>query len=98
MNMHVGPTRLMRQFTVINVDAVDGGHRAVKYSRIFGVLDEVYGEGTHLRVPWLETAVVYDVRAKPRNIPSLTGTKGRDCHLKRCAGCRGLLKGCVPWC
>ncbi|KAI3632219.1 hypothetical protein MIR68_002108 [Amoeboaphelidium protococcarum] len=54
---------------------VDGGHRAVKYSRVFGVLDKVYPEGTHLRFPWLEQVIIYDVRAKPRNIPSLTGTK-----------------------
>jgi len=54
---------------------VDGGHRAVKYSRIFGVMDDVYAEGTHLVLPWLETPIVYDVRAKPRNIASLTGTK-----------------------
>lgn len=54
---------------------VDGGHRAIKYSRLFGVTDKVYAEGTHLLVPWLETAVDYDVRAKPRNIASLTGTK-----------------------
>jgi len=26
-------------------------------------------------IPWFETPVVYDVRAKPRNIASLTGTK-----------------------
>jgi hypothetical protein len=25
--------------------------------------------------PWFETPIIYDVRAKPRNIPSLTGTK-----------------------
>jgi prohibitin 2 len=31
--------------------------------------------GTHFRIPWLETPIVYDVRAKPRNIASLTGTK-----------------------
>ncbi|KAJ1969675.1 Prohibitin-2, subunit of the prohibitin complex (Phb1p-Phb2p) [Dimargaris xerosporica] len=54
---------------------VDGGHRAVKYSRIFGVMDEIYTEGTHIRIPWIETPVIYDVRAKPRNIASLTGTK-----------------------
>lgn len=48
----------------------------MKYSRIFGVLDTVYDEGTHFLFPWLEQAVIYDVRAKPRNIPSLTGTKG----------------------
>ena len=54
---------------------VDGGHRGVKYSRVFGVSDTVYNEGTHFRIPWLETIQIYDVRAKPRNIPSLTGTK-----------------------
>ncbi|KAH8921264.1 hypothetical protein BT69DRAFT_1244418 [Atractiella rhizophila] len=54
---------------------VDGGHRAIKYSRIHGVRPEVYSEGTHLRVPWFETPIIYDVRAKPRNIASLTGTK-----------------------
>ncbi|KAH6561179.1 hypothetical protein BASA50_003829 [Batrachochytrium salamandrivorans] len=54
---------------------VDGGHRAVKYSRVSGVQNEVYGEGTHFNIPWLETPIIYDVRAKPRNIASLTGTK-----------------------
>lgn len=28
------------------------------------------------QIPWLETPIVYDIRAKPRNIASLTGTKG----------------------
>ncbi|KAJ2793557.1 Prohibitin-2, subunit of the prohibitin complex (Phb1p-Phb2p), partial [Coemansia helicoidea] len=54
---------------------VDGGHRAIKYSRVSGIKPEIYGEGTHLRLPWLETPIVYDVRAKPTSIQSLTGTK-----------------------
>jgi prohibitin 2 len=54
---------------------VDGGHRAVKYSRIFGLQPTIYSEGTHINIPWLETPIVYDVRAKPRNVASLTGTK-----------------------
>ena len=64
---------------VVGVNAslfnVDGGHRAVKYSRIYGVCPEIYNEGTHIMIPWLETPIVYDVRAKPRSIASLTGTK-----------------------
>lgn len=28
-----------------------------------------------MQIPWLESPVIYDVRAKPRNIASLTGTK-----------------------
>ena len=54
---------------------MEGGHRAVKYSRVGGVQDRVYAEGTHINIPWLETPIIYDVRAKPRNIASLTGTK-----------------------
>ncbi|KAI7901508.1 prohibitin-2 [Cokeromyces recurvatus] len=54
---------------------VDGGHRAIKYTRLFGVQDKVYSEGTHIVIPWFETPVIYDVRAKPRNVASLTGTK-----------------------
>ncbi|KAI9788144.1 MAG: Prohibitin-2, subunit of the prohibitin complex (Phb1p-Phb2p) [Peltula sp. TS41687] len=54
---------------------VDGGHRAIKYTRIGGVKSEVYNEGTHFRIPWLETPIIYDIRAKPRNVASLTGTK-----------------------
>ncbi|KAL3467137.1 band 7 family-domain-containing protein [Aspergillus heterothallicus] len=54
---------------------VDGGHRAIKYSRLGGVKKEIYPEGTHIMMPWVETPIIYDVRAKPRNIASLTGTK-----------------------
>ncbi|KAH8104688.1 band 7 family-domain-containing protein [Cristinia sonorae] len=54
---------------------VDGGHRAIKYTRLHGVTQEVYAEGTHLRIPWFETPIVFDIRAKPRSIASLTGTK-----------------------
>jgi len=54
---------------------VDGGHRAIKYTRIGGVKQEIYNEGTHFRIPWFETPIIYDVRAKPRNVASLTGTK-----------------------
>ncbi|GAA99096.1 hypothetical protein E5Q_05785 [Mixia osmundae IAM 14324] len=54
---------------------VDGGHRAIKYTRLYGVKKDIYTEGTHFLIPWLESAITYDVRAKPRSIASLTGTK-----------------------
>lgn len=54
---------------------VDGGHRAVKYSRLTGVKPDIYNEGTHFMIPWFERSIDYDVRAKPRSIASLTGTK-----------------------
>jgi len=53
---------------------VEGGHRAIKYTRIGGVGKEI-SEGSHIKIPWFETPVDYDVRAKPRNVASLTGTK-----------------------
>ncbi|EIM86056.1 uncharacterized protein STEHIDRAFT_169061 [Stereum hirsutum FP-91666 SS1] len=54
---------------------VDGGHRAIKYTRLNGVKENVYPEGTHLMLPWFETPILFDIRAKPRSIASLTGTK-----------------------
>lgn len=45
------------------------------YNRVTGVKEEVYGEGTHLRLPFVDVPVIYDVRAKPRNIQSLTGSR-----------------------
>ncbi|CAJ0912478.1 11220_t:CDS:10 [Entrophospora sp. SA101] len=48
---------------------------AIKYTRISGVQRKIYNEGTHIMIPWFETPIIYDVRAKPRSIASLTGTK-----------------------
>ncbi|KCV71887.1 hypothetical protein H696_01296 [Fonticula alba] len=54
---------------------IDGGHRGVKFSRVHGVVDHVYTEGTHFLIPWLEKITIYDVRARPRLISSVTGSK-----------------------
>lgn len=54
---------------------VDGGQRAIVYSRLKGVQSTIYPEGTHFVLPWFQRPIVYDVRAKPRNVASLTGTK-----------------------
>eukprot|EP00320_Phaeocystis_rex_P003199 CAMPEP_0119070316 /NCGR_PEP_ID=MMETSP1178-20130426/37929_1 /TAXON_ID=33656 /ORGANISM="unid sp, Strain CCMP2000" /LENGTH=279 /DNA_ID=CAMNT_0007052141 /DNA_START=21 /DNA_END=860 /DNA_ORIENTATION=- len=54
---------------------VDGGFRAVMFDRLRGVQSGVKGEGTHFRIPWLQTPHIFDVRIRPRNISSATGTK-----------------------
>jgi len=54
---------------------VEGGHSAVVFNRFVGVKQTVYGEGTHFVIPWLERPEIYNVRAKPRSIPCLTGSK-----------------------
>eukprot|EP00967_Tisochrysis_lutea_P157688 scaffold320608_cov30-Tisochrysis_lutea.AAC.1 len=55
---------------------VEGGHRAVMYHRFGGVQERVRNEGTHIVIPWFQRPILYDVRAKPRMIQSLTGSKG----------------------
>lgn len=42
---------------------------------IDGFTDVLATIGTHFKIPWFETPIDYDVRAKPRNVASLTGTK-----------------------
>jgi len=54
---------------------VEGGHRAVMFSRWSGIQDRVVGEGTHLMVPWLHRPEIFSIRVKARPIVSLTGTK-----------------------
>ncbi|XP_002163765.2 prohibitin-2 [Hydra vulgaris] len=54
---------------------VDGGHRAIIFSRIGGIQNEVYAEGLHFRIPWLQYPIIYDVRSRPRKISSPTGSK-----------------------
>ncbi|KAF9270437.1 hypothetical protein L218DRAFT_969022 [Marasmius fiardii PR-910] len=54
---------------------VPGGYRAVMFDRFSGVKDVASGEGTHFLVPWLQRAILYDCRIKPRNISTTTGSK-----------------------
>ena len=57
------------------MEIVQGGYRAVIFDRLKGDKDNAIGEGTHFLVPWLQRAVIYDVRTKPRNISTTTGSK-----------------------
>mmetsp|Transcript_34429 Transcript_34429/g.71028 ORF Transcript_34429/g.71028 Transcript_34429/m.71028 type:complete len:301 (-) Transcript_34429:86-988(-) len=54
---------------------VEGGHRAVMYSRLSGISSSVRGEGTHFKLPWLQRPYIYNIRSTPRNIKSLTGSR-----------------------
>jgi len=54
---------------------VDGGHRAVIFDRFAGIKDKVVGEGTHFLIPWVQKPIIYDIRARPRNLPVITGSK-----------------------
>lgn len=54
---------------------VKGGTRAIIFDRLSGVKEQVVNEGTHFLIPWLQRAIVFDVRTKPRNISTTTGSK-----------------------
>jgi len=54
---------------------VKGGTRAVIFDRLQGVKEDVVNEGTHFLVPWLQRSIVFDVRTRPRNISTTTGSK-----------------------
>lgn len=59
---------------------VDGGHRAVIFDRFSGIKPDVVGEGTHFLIPWVQKPIIFDIRSRPRNVPSITGSKGQ-CKL-----------------
>ncbi|KAF2659640.1 protein elicitor peat 2 [Lophiostoma macrostomum CBS 122681] len=54
---------------------VKGGTRAVIFDRLSGVKETVVNEGTHFLIPWLQRSIIYDVRTRPRNISTTTGSK-----------------------
>lgn len=54
---------------------VDGGHRAVIFDRFQGIKSQVVGEGTHFMIPWVQRPIIFDIRARPKNVPSVTGSK-----------------------
>ena len=69
------PTAIAIGFAQASLYDVKGGTRAVIFDRLRGVNDQVVNEGTHFLVPWLQRAIMYDVRTKPRNISTTTGSK-----------------------
>jgi len=58
-----------------SVYTVSGGEKAVLFSRYSGVNQQVYGEGWHLKIPWLHKPQIFNVRTRPTSIPSVTGSK-----------------------
>lgn len=58
-----------------SVYQVDGGHRAVVFNRITGMKSNVYGEGINFVIPWFERPYTYDIRTRPCNLQTLTGSK-----------------------
>jgi len=58
-----------------SIFTVEGGHRAVIFNRILGMKTQVYNEGLNFNIPWFERPIVYDIRTRPVNLQTLTGSK-----------------------
>lgn len=69
------PLAIGFQLASMSMYDVKGGTRAVIFDRLTGVKDQVVNEGTHFLIPWLQKSIIYDVRTKPRNISTTTGSK-----------------------
>ena len=54
---------------------VEGGQRGIIYNRLLGVSDKVKAEGTHVLIPWIERAIIFDVTARPDVIQSVSGSR-----------------------
>jgi len=62
-------------FAYNSLFTVEGGHRAVIFNRLQGMKDTVYGEGLNFNIPWFERPIIYDIRTRPCNLQTLTGSK-----------------------
>ena len=58
-----------------SVFSVDGGHRAIVFNRLVGMKNNTYGEGLNFNIPWFEWPIIYDIRTRPCNLQTLTGSK-----------------------
>jgi len=58
-----------------SVYTVEGGHRAVVFNRLLGMKDSIYSEGLNFNIPWFERPYIYDIRTRPCNLQTLTGSK-----------------------
>jgi len=58
--------------TMYNVDA---GHIGIKYNRLSGVGGTPYQPGLNFMLPWFERPIIFDIRARPHTMTSLTGSK-----------------------
>lgn len=54
---------------------VQGGFRAVKFNCITGLYDCTFGEGANFAIPYIETPVIFDIRNKPIEVPTSSGSR-----------------------
>ncbi|WFD42355.1 Prohibitin-1, subunit of the prohibitin complex (Phb1p-Phb2p) [Malassezia psittaci] len=75
LNLHAVPLGLGAIALQASLYDVPGGYRAVLFDRFTGVKKTPENSGTHFLIPWVQRAILYDVRIKPRTISTTTGSK-----------------------
>ncbi len=45
------------------------------FDRFAGVKQSIVGEGTHFMIPWVQCPIIFDIRSRPKNVPTVTGSK-----------------------
>eukprot|EP00331_Platyophrya_macrostoma_P000141 CAMPEP_0176407390 /NCGR_PEP_ID=MMETSP0127-20121128/1386_1 /TAXON_ID=938130 /ORGANISM="Platyophrya macrostoma, Strain WH" /LENGTH=312 /DNA_ID=CAMNT_0017786593 /DNA_START=21 /DNA_END=959 /DNA_ORIENTATION=+ len=58
---------------------VQGGFRAVKFNAITGLYEKTWGDGANFAIPYLETPVIFDIRNKPAEV--ITSSGSRDLQM-----------------
>lgn len=54
---------------------VEAGHRAIIFNRLGGIQKDIYAEGLHFKIPFVQYPIIYDIRSRPKKISSPTGSK-----------------------
>ena len=62
---------------------VDGGQRALLFDRISGLKPKIHGEGMNFKIPFLQRAILFEVRTSPKVISAKTGTKDLQTETQR---------------
>mmetsp|Transcript_35221 Transcript_35221/g.69936 ORF Transcript_35221/g.69936 Transcript_35221/m.69936 type:complete len:162 (-) Transcript_35221:848-1333(-) len=57
------------------VYTVNGGECAIVWNRLTGLGDDKRNTGMHLKIPFFDYPIIFDVRTRPRNVQTLTGSK-----------------------
>jgi len=65
-------------FGLLNpVFTVGSGERAIIFNRFYGLKKTTYGEGLHIKVPFVEETIYYDIRKQPYDVEA-TSAASKD--------------------
>ncbi|KRX07703.1 hypothetical protein PPERSA_11252 [Pseudocohnilembus persalinus] len=54
---------------------VNPGHTALMFNRFGGLSDRLYREGWHLRIPYFQVPIIYNIQTNLKQIPASTANK-----------------------